>query len=273
MPDRLRLAKPKVGPFWSIDAPVGTLKRHVTTLRAILFDFGGTLDLSSHWLDRFLQCYRAAGFELQREEFDKAFSHATRAGYAAERPIENLGLAGLVEFLVARQFEYLKTEGPRGTRQILQRAETAGRAKLAERIAAVFVRETSEGLRRNRRVLEELRPRFKLGVVSNWYGNLEAVLSEAGMRTFLDVVVDSTREGVFKPDPLIFELALRKLQVDAAETAMVGDSILKDCVPAHRLGMRTILIDAGARASKDVRAPGLPDHTIGSLEQVLAIQW
>lgn len=264
-------AKPQASPFWSIAMPVGTLGQDVSRLRAILFDFGGTLDLASHWLDRFLEGYRAAGVELRREEFDKAFTYATRLGYAAR--MEGLGLAGLVEFLVGKQFEYLKGAGPCETRKILEQAGTQGRAKLAAQIGAAFVEKTSAGLKRHRGVLEQLKPRFKLGVVSNFYGNLDAVLGEAGIGTLIDVAVDSTRAGIFKPDPRIFELALAKLQVTADEAAMIGDSILKDCVPAHRLGMCTVLINAGGPTPNTAGGPGVSDYVIGSLEQLLAIQW
>src|SRR5207253_8190587 len=50
--------------------------------RAILFDYGGTLDgPASHWLPRFLQLYRDAGVALTFERFRGAFDHATRCGY------------------------------------------------------------------------------------------------------------------------------------------------------------------------------------------------
>jgi hypothetical protein len=41
--------------------------------RAILFDFGGTLDGPSHWHDRFLARYRASGLGLSRDELDSAY--------------------------------------------------------------------------------------------------------------------------------------------------------------------------------------------------------
>ncbi len=245
----------------------------MTKLRAILFDFGGTLDLASHWLDRFLGCYRSAGLELHREEFDRAFTDATRLGYAQPASLEGLGLAGLTGFLVGKQLECLRMEGPRRVRESLEQMGREGRARLAERIVADFVEQTSAGLKHSRRLLEELKPRFKLGVVSNFYGNLETVLGEAGMEALIDVALDSTRVGIFKPDPRIFEMALARLQISAREAAMVGDSLLKDCVPAHRLGMRTILIDAGNGGPKDVETPCVPDCVIGSLDELLAIRW
>lgn len=264
--------------MWSVRARLGTLDRHVTKLRAILFDFGGTLDLRSHWLDRFLECYRATGLDLKREELDPAFSHATRVGYSAGSSIESFGLAELAEFLIENQVEYLRANGPYRIKGAL--ADRRGNESLERRVRERFVKKTSEGLRRSRLVLETLRSRFKLGIVSNWYGNLEAVLAEAGMRSLVDVAVDSTRVGFFKPDPRIFQAALSALAVTADETAMVGDSVAKDCLPAHRLGMRTVLLRADVDQSDTPDAPDatgerdyVPDYTIGSLDEILSIQW
>ena len=81
-----------------------------------------------------------------------------------------------------------------------------------------------------------LAPRFRIGVVSNFYGNLEAVLSEAGLLPFVTAAVDSSRVGAFKPDPAIFQAALARLDARPEESAMVGDSLNKDCAPAGGWG-------------------------------------
>ena len=63
---------------------------------AILFDFGGTLDCPSHWLDRFLTHYHDAGFDITREELDSAFDFANKAGYGAGKAMERFKLGDLV---------------------------------------------------------------------------------------------------------------------------------------------------------------------------------
>ena len=79
---------------------------------ALLFDFGGTLDGPLHWLDRFLGEYRAVGIEITREELDRAFEHATQAGYRAGRVIRRFEMVDLVRFLVGNQVEFLAHQGP-----------------------------------------------------------------------------------------------------------------------------------------------------------------
>jgi putative hydrolase of the HAD superfamily len=89
---------------------------------------------------------------------------------------------------------------------------------------------------------------------------------------------------VFKPDPRIFNCALEKLGLPAVQAAMVGDSIDKDCIPARKIGMKTILLTAPGnspkRANADlvsrtkvVQASPPADYVIHSLEDLLDIQW
>jgi HAD superfamily hydrolase (TIGR01549 family) len=239
-------------------------------ITALLFDFGGTLDGPAHWLDRFLTSYRAAGIEITRADLDPAFDEATRIGYGATRVVARFGMTDLVRFLVGHQFEYLRKSGPDALRKALDDAGAAGRHRFVEAVTNSFVRETSAGLARSRGVIASLKSRFKMGIVSNFYGNLDRVLEEAKLDRFFVTVADSSRLGVFKPDPRIFEAALKKLQLAPESVAMIGDSLAKDCVPAHKLGMRTVWLCAQPRPSEDYSAA---DVTIRSIDQVAQIQW
>jgi FMN phosphatase YigB (HAD superfamily) len=242
---------------------------------AILFDFGGTLDGPSHWLDRFLKHYRAAGIEIDRDELDPAFDYATRAGYMAGTPIQRFKMKELVRFLVGNQLDYLRSAGPASIRAQLEGSRPRERFGLAEMIAELFLKETVGGLAHSRATLRRLRPHYKMGVVSNWYGNLEVIVAEAGIGGFLDAVIDSTRLGVSKPDPTVFIAALSQLRVAADEAAMVGDSILKDCAPAHRVGMRTLLLraDGGWAESVNSAIDFAPDYVIKSLDELVEFRW
>ncbi len=241
---------------------------------AIFFDFGGTLDCPSHWLDRFVKHYRAAGVEVERAELDPAFAYATQAGYAAGEPIQRFRLGDLIRFLVGNQFEYLRAQGPAAIRQRLQAMEPRQRFRTVEKIHDSFLKETLEGLADSREILKRLRPDYRLGVISNWYGNLDAIIAEAGMKRLIDAVIDSTRVGAFKPDPTIFVAALKELRVPAAEAVMVGDSIAKDCAPAHEVGMRTVLLRGPAPEPDGIASLALaPDYIISSLEELVEFKW
>ena len=250
---------------------------------AILFDFGGTLDCPSHWLDRYLKHYRAAGFDITREELDPAFEFATKAGYAAGKAMERFRLGDLVRFLIGNQFEYLRDDGPDRLREALRKMDSRERFRSVERVRESFLKETVAGLQQSKQILERLKPDFKLGVISNWYGNLHAIIEEAGMSGLLDAIIDSTRVRAFKPHPAIFDAALAALHTTATQTAMVGDSMNKDLAPAHRLGMRTVLLrsighehEPAASAAQSSKGSGVnfaPDHAISSLEEMLSLAW
>jgi FMN phosphatase YigB (HAD superfamily) len=241
----------------------------VATITALLFDFGGTLDGSAHWLDRFLASYRAAGVEISRAELDPAFEHATRIGYGATRVVARFGLTDLVRFLVGHQFEFLRKSGPDALRKVLDDSGAAGRHRLVEHVTNSFVRETSAGLAHSRDVIGPLKGRFKLGIVSNFYGNLDRILVEAKLDRFFAAVADSSRLGIFKPEAGIFEDALKKLRCAPESAAMIGDSLAKDCAPARKLGMRTVWLLTVPHGGDD---PGA-DFTIQSIDEVAQIQW
>jgi putative hydrolase of the HAD superfamily len=240
------------------------------TVTALLFDFGGTLDGPAHWLDRFLTSYHAAGVEVSRAELDPAFDRATRIGYGATRVVARFGMTDLVRFLVGHQFEYLRKSEPEAMRKLLDNAGAAGRHRLVEQVTNSFVRETSAGLAHSREVIGPLKGRFKLGIVSNFYGNLDRILEEAKLDRFFAAVADSSRVGIFKPEAGIFQDALKKLQCTPESVAMIGDSLAKDCVPARKLGMRTVWLRTVSHGGED---SGAADVTIRTIDEIAQIQW
>ena len=83
---------------------------------------------------------------------------------------------------------------------------------------------------------------FKLGIVSNSDGRVEEALVVAGLRSYFDVVVDSSLAGVEKPDPAIFRAALEALGVKPAEALYVGDLYEVDVLGANAAGIPAILL-------------------------------
>lgn len=84
---------------------------------------------------------------------------------------------------------------------------------------------------------------FKLAVVSNSEGTVDAMLDEVGLRPHLDTVVDSWTVGVSKPDRRIFGIALERIGVAPGDAVMVGDSLRADVEGAEAAGIRGALID------------------------------
>ena len=210
-------------------------------MRAILFDFGGTLDFPRHWLDRFLTHYRATGLPLTREQLDRAFDVATRIAYRSSAQLREYRLGDLIHYLIGLQLAFLRDhDGAAVASSNLDLNDPGVLHNLLDRISASFIQESRTGLAQSRKMLAKLADRFRLGVVSNFYGNLDYILCEAGFDGLFATIADSGRLGIYKPDQRIYEVALAAIKVDAHDALMVGDSLDKDCAPTHRLGMRTV---------------------------------
>jgi putative hydrolase of the HAD superfamily len=87
----------------------------------------------------------------------------------------------------------------------------------------------------------------RLGIVSNFEAWLPQLLGHLGVRDRFEVVVISGIEGIEKPDPAIFELALDRAGISAAEATYVGDVPAFDVDPPVALGMRAVLLDRRGR--------------------------
>jgi FMN phosphatase YigB (HAD superfamily) len=84
---------------------------------------------------------------------------------------------------------------------------------------------------------------LRLVVVSNSDGTVEQSLVDAGLRTYMTLVVDSALAGVEKPDPRIFLHALESAGALAGRTLHVGDIYHADVVGARAAGIHALLLD------------------------------
>ena len=99
-----------------------------------------------------------------------------------------------------------------------------------------------------------------LGILSNWEDWLDDLLAALQLRDHFKHILVSGVLGLEKPDPAIFQHALRVAGVAPAELVYVGDSVHHDIEPCLALGIRAILIDRADRH----RAVGA-DHRLTDL--------
>jgi putative hydrolase of the HAD superfamily len=92
--------------------------------------------------------------------------------------------------------------------------------------------------------LAALRARgLRLVVVSNANGTLHRAFDRLGLTSALDVVFDSHLEGVEKPDPRFFRIALDRSGARKETTVHVGDLYHVDVVGARAAGLEAMLLD------------------------------
>lgn len=197
----------------------------------LLFDFGGTLDADGlTWLDRFRLIYKEAGVDTQSERFERAFYDAD--DHLGQRnALAGLSLTETVQLQNADLCRNLGLE-----------------AAVGRHAAEAFLADARAHLKRNRAILERLAKHWKLGVVSNWYGNMDSVLRSEGLGGLFGTVADSEKVGAIKPDARIFQHALAALGAGAERSMMIGDSIKRDMRGAEALGMRHALLSPSGAA-------------------------
>jgi len=119
-------------------------------------------------------------------------------------------------------------------------------------------------------VLERLHDAgFVLGMISNFEEWLERLLGELGVRSYFPVRVISGIEGMEKPDPRIFRLAMERAGVTPDRSVYVGDNPEFDVDPALAVGMFPVLID---RHDRFPDAPGARIASMAELPLVLGMQ-
>jgi putative hydrolase of the HAD superfamily len=117
---------------------------------------------------------------------------------------------------------------------------------------------------------------YKLAVISNAGDDddVQTLVDKAGIRPYLDFAISSAACGIRKPNPRIFELALRRAHIEHSEAAMVGDSLGADILGARNAGIYSIWLTRRAEtaANRDHQGTILPDstiHTLAELPQLL----
>jgi putative hydrolase of the HAD superfamily len=112
-------------------------------------------------------------------------------------------------------------------------------------------------------VLRKLREAgLGMGLISNFEEWLERLLDAVEVTTFFDVRVISGIEGIEKPDPDIFRLALERLGARPEESLYVGDNVTYDVEPARQVGMTGVLLD------RRDRYPDFDGLRIASLDEL-----
>jgi HAD superfamily hydrolase (TIGR01549 family) len=113
---------------------------------------------------------------------------------------------------------------------------------------------------------------YKLGLISNTGDdtNVQTLVDRDGLRPYFDVIVTSAAQGIRKPNPCIFHIALEHWGIESSQAAMVGDSLGADILGAQNAGLYSIWITrrAGTAANRAHEDTIRPDAVINSLEEL-----
>jgi putative hydrolase of the HAD superfamily len=221
-------------------------------VKSVLFDYGGTLDSDgTTWLERFYPLYKEKGVVVDRPAFDRAF-YDSDDGLPGRFALDGLDLEQTLRLQVGLVLEAVAPQ----------------KADLTRPIAGDFAAESRLQFRRLEPVLQRLSARYRLGIVSNFYGNLDGILRAEGLRGYFKVVADSGVLGISKPDPAIFLHAAQALDCRPDECVMVGDSVPRDIAGAAAAGMKKVLVSS--KGETPAAGQDWNVRSVAELEAVLA---
>jgi len=105
-------------------------------------------------------------------------------------------------------------------------------------------------------LVQALRGRTRLAILSNATLRLEDHLRRLGIAQFFTPIINSARVGLRKPDPRIFSLALALLGVEPAAVLFVDDK-QRNVEVAREMGMATVLFDRASTLAAALTTAGL----------------
>lgn len=95
-------------------------------------------------------------------------------------------------------------------------------------------------------VLEYLKPKYKLGLITNGFDEIQFVkIRHSGLEKYFPVIVTSEEAGCKKPDPGIFAYTLAKAEASAETSIYIGDEPETDVVGAKEAGIDQVLVTFG----------------------------
>jgi putative hydrolase of the HAD superfamily len=201
--------------------------------KIILFDFGGTLDTNGiHWSEYFRDLYKKFGIKVRYENYRKAFIESDRILSSNVR--KDMTYKETLKEQLRLQFEYLNRNS---------KIKKSFTPVLIEKMIDSCYACVNGTISYTREILKSFQGDFKLGVISNFYGNLTVVLAEFDLKNVFDSVIDSAVFGITKPDERIFKAAITEMRGTPESAVMIGDSYGQDIVPAKTLGLSTVWLD------------------------------
>lgn len=206
---------------------------NIDDIKGIIFDYGGTIDSNGkHWAEVLWEAYQTHNIPVTKDQFREAYVYAER--YLAVNPLikPEHTFYDLLKIKIELQFEELKSK-----KYLSSENNSSNHILAISNQCYTFVRDL---ISEEKPLLSLLQDKYPMVLVSNFYGNVQAVLKDFGILNYFDEIIESAVVGIRKPDPAIFQLGVKQLNLPPSNVVVIGDSYAKDIVPAKVNGCKTI---------------------------------
>lgn len=208
------------------------MKLDISKVKGIIFDYGGTLDTGGdHWSTVIRRAWQKAGIATDEARFREAYVWAERELARTRHILPEHDFHDLLKIKMRLELQWLSENGYFPPAQVEGKADEA---------AGYCYEAARANVDKARAVLETLKARYPMVLVSNFYGNIGSVLKDFGIADCFKKIIESAVVGVRKPNPEIFTLGVKALGLKPEEVLVVGDSYRKDIVPAESIGCQVL---------------------------------
>jgi 2-haloalkanoic acid dehalogenase type II len=233
-------------------------------MKAVLFDFGGTLydygSLEPGDREALLAVARWSGIDAEESQLRRAYRDSMRSAFRKYLPLPYYRHRDLFRDAVAGMIESFGVEARTENLDRYRVMQWEGHGRdfvLREGVVDTLSRLRESGMH--------------VGMVSNIdIDQLEHLLEIAGIAEYFDSLLSSEEAGSCKPDPAIFEQALSRAGCSADQALFVGDSLPADIAGANRVGIQSVLIWHRNDRQPDPDMPR-PTHVIRRIPDLLEI--
>jgi putative hydrolase of the HAD superfamily len=254
-----------------------------SVVKALAFDFGGTLDSPFlHWMDVYLQVYDAELHLVNRESFRDSYVFAEREMERLNNVAPDTHLLDLQLMKTRLQVADLIRRGlidedaiAAALAAVAGKVENADAAdadatsaeRLARYVATSVTNASALYTGRAASTLAKLSERYTLLLVSNYYGNIRQVAADMGIARYFTAITDSTIEHLRKPDPALWRVAIERQGLDMQSVVVIGDSVKNDILPGLSLGCQVVHCANPLKGNDGETTPYV--NAISELEDIL----
>ncbi len=230
-------------------------------IKGIIFDYGGTIDSGGdHWSEVIWNAWQSAGIAVDKGVFREAYVYAERELARTLHILPHHTFKDMLDIKMRIELQWLVEHGYFAPQDV--DAKSAQTAALCYAAARTWVGKGES-------VLAALAAHYPLVLVSNFYGNVTAVLKDFGIDGYFKQIIESAVVGVRKPDPQIFRLGVEALGLKPEEVLVVGDSYRKDILPARSIGCKTAWLKGKGWTEEEDKQ--LDPDMISGLDDLLAL--
>jgi putative hydrolase of the HAD superfamily len=151
-------------------------------IKGVLFDFGGTIDTNGiHWSEMIWMAYESNKIGVKKNSYEKAYIFA-------ERSLNTRGIlktTTFYEMLIQKlnlQLQFLVRE---------KHLENISIETVAKQLVDTCYEKVKTTINIQKEILIYLKNKYKLGLVSNFYGNLKTVINEFDLQDIFSEILDS----------------------------------------------------------------------------------